>query len=95
MTNGEITILFSIGDVTRHLTLSFSFLLHHPFSRPSSLHMLIFIGVTLRRSSRLYFIFCAVFEIVLDIYHFQLSVLIVCALQQLQLASFSKQSGIQ
>ena len=44
--------------------------------------MLIFIGVTSRRSSRLYFIFCAVFEIVLDIYHFQLSILIVCALHR-------------
>ena len=28
------------------------------------------------------FIFCAVFEIVLDIYHFQLSILIVCALHR-------------
>ena len=44
--------------------------------------MLIFIGVTSRRSSRLYFIFCAVFEIVLDMYHFQLSILIVCALHR-------------
>ena len=42
--------------------------------------MLIFIGVTSRRSSRLYFIFCAVFEIVLDIYHFQLSILIAMCL---------------
>ena len=36
--------------------------------------MLIFIGLTSRRSSRCYFIFCAVFEIVLDIYYFQLSI---------------------
>ena len=44
--------------------------------------MLIFIGVTSLRISRFYFIFCAVFEIVLDIYHFQLSILIVCVLHR-------------
>ena len=52
------------------------------FSKSVVIFMLIFIGVTSRRSSRLYFIFCAVFEIVLDIYHFQLSILIVCALHR-------------
>ena len=44
--------------------------------------MLIFIGGTSRRSSRFYFVFCVVFEIVLDIYHFQLTILIVCALHR-------------
>ena len=44
--------------------------------------MLIFIGVTSRRNRRFYFIFCAGFETVLDIYHFQLSILIVCALHR-------------
>ena len=54
------------------------------FSKSVVIFMLIFIGVTSRRSSRLYFIFCAFFEIVLDIYHFQLSILIhvVCALHR-------------
>ena len=52
------------------------------FSKSIVIFMLIFIGVTSRRSSRFYFIFYVVFEIVLDIYHFQLSILIVCALHR-------------
>ena len=57
------------------------------FCKNCSLNQLSFlclfsVGVTSRKSSRLYFIFCAVFEIVLDIYHFQLSILIVCALHR-------------
>ena len=52
------------------------------FSKSIVIFMLIFIGVTSRRNRRFYFIFCAGFETVLDIYHFQLSILIVCALHR-------------
>ena len=52
------------------------------FFKSFVIFMLIFIGVTSLRISRFYFIFFAVFEIVLDIYHFQLSILIVCVLHR-------------
>ena len=75
--NFKILVLWNvISSVLRGQSLS------KLFSKSIVIFMLIFIGVTSRRSSRLYFIFCAVFEIVLDIYHFQLSILIVCALHR-------------
>ena len=75
--NFEILVLWNV----------ISSVLRGQFCPNCSLNQLSFLGVflfgvTLRRSSQLYFIFCAVFEIVLDIYYFQLSILIVCVLHR-------------
>ena len=75
--NFEILVLWNvISSVLRGQILS------KLFSKSTVIFRRIFIGVTLRRSSQLYFIFCVVFEIVLDIYYFQLSILIVCVLHR-------------